>query len=277
VSTVQAAARTMTAAIDIEHLVCHAGDQAVLDLQHLRIGAGERVAVIGHNGAGKSTLLRCLSGFAAPTRVQGRVLGRALGPALHGGALRALRTEVGQVMQGVHLVQRLSAIDNVWIGALGRLRGWHSWLRWPRRSELAEAERALAAVGLLGKAEQRIDHLSGGERQKVAVARMLMQRPRLILADEPTASLDPLAAAEVGSLLRQAAGEATLITVVHNPGLLPLLSDRVIGLKHGRVAFDKPVAEVGDAELARLYRPDARSLLPLHASIVPPQCEASPP
>src|SRR5580765_6063385 len=114
--------------VDIDHLVCHAGGRAVLDLPPLRIDQGERVAVIGPNGAGKSTLLRCLSGFATPTRVQATVQGRALGPELRGAALRALRREVGQVMQGLHLVQRLSAIDNVWIGALGRLRGWHSWL-----------------------------------------------------------------------------------------------------------------------------------------------------
>ena len=258
----------MNACVDIDHLVCHAGERAVLDLPPLRIDEGERVAVIGPNGAGKSTLLRCLSGFATPTRVHATVLGRALGPELHGASMRALRREVGQVMQGLHLVQRLSAIDNVWIGALGRLRDWHSWLRLPRAGELADAERALAAVGLLGKAEQRTDHLSGGERQRVAIARMLMQRPRLILADEPTASLDPLAAAEVCSLLARAASGATLITVVHSPGLLPLLADRVIGLKDGRVAFDKPMGDVGDAELARLYRPDDSSLLPLHG---PPQ------
>jgi len=254
----------MDACVAIDHLVCHVGERAVLDLPALSIAEGERVALIGANGAGKSTLLRCLSGFAQPTRVHASVLGRALGAGLRGAALRSLRGEVGQVMQGLHLVQRLSAIDNVWIGALGRLRGWRSWLRLPRPAELADAERALAAVGLLGKAEQRTDHLSGGERQKVAIARMLMQRPRLILADEPTASLDPLAAAEVCSLLARAAGDATLITVVHSPGLLPLLADRVIGLKNGRIAFDKPVAEVGDTELARLYRPDDTALLPLH-------------
>jgi phosphonate transport system ATP-binding protein len=264
----------MTLCVEIDHLVCHAGGRPVLDVPQLRIAEGERVAVIGHNGAGKSTLLRCLGGFAVPTRVHASVLGRALGPHLNGTALRALRGEVAQVMQGAHLVQRLSALDNVWIGALGRLSGWRTWLRLPRATESAEAERALAAVGLLGKAEQRTDHLSGGERQKVAIARMLMQRPRLILADEPTASLDPLAAAEVCSLLARAAGAATLITVVHNPGLLALLADRVIALKQGRVAFDKPVDEVGDAELARLYRPDDSSLLPLHEPALPPTHEA---
>ncbi|MGB8149132.1 MAG: ATP-binding cassette domain-containing protein, partial [Azonexus sp.] len=98
---------------------------------------------------------------------------------------------------------------------------------------------------------------SGGERQKVAIARLLMQGPRLILADEPTAALDPAAAAEVCHLLRKAAAEATLITVVHNPSLLPLLADRVIGLRQGRIAFDLPIAAVDDEKLVNLYRPDA--------------------
>ena len=242
--------------VDIEHLVCQAGGRTLLDLQRLQVRAGERIAVVGHNGAGKSTLLRCLSGFMLPTRGRAAVLGRRLDGTLSARELRALRIEVGQVMQGLHLVQRLSALDNVLIGALGRVHGWRGWTRIHRAGDVAEAESALAAVGVLAKAEQRADRLSGGERQKVAIARMLMQRPRLILADEPTASLDPLAAAEICSLLARAAQGATLITVVHNPSLLPLLADRVVGLKLGRIVFDQPLADVSDAELARLYRPD---------------------
>lgn len=250
--------------VRIEHLVCRAQERTLLELQGLAIRAGERVAVVGHNGAGKSTLLRCLSGFIAPVRGRVQVLGRALeqhpGPA----ALRALRGEIGQVMQGLHLVQRLSALDNVLIGALARRPGWRSWARLHRAADVTEAEAALAAVGLLAKADQRSDRLSGGERQKVAIARMLMQRPRLILADEPTASLDPLAAAEICSLLARAARGATLITVVHSPSLLPLLADRVLGLKLGRLVFDKALAELSDADLNRLYRPDeGGALLPL--------------
>ena len=112
-------------------------------------------------------------------------------------------------------------------------------------------------MGLLARARTRADRLSGGEKQKVAIARLLMQRPRLILADEPTAALDPSAAAEVCHLLVRAAREATLITVVHNLALLPLLAERVIGLKQGRIAFDLPLARVDDQELVDLYRPDA--------------------
>lgn len=250
------ASKAVEPAVRIERLVCMAGGRETLDLARLDIAHGERIAIVGHNGAGKSTLLRMLSGFAAPARGHAWVLGYRLESKLRHRDLRALRCAVAQVMQGVHLVQRLSALENVLIGGLGRLRGWRSWTRLHRGEDIAAAEAALAAVGLSAKADVRADRLSGGERQKVAVARMLMQQPRLILADEPTASLDPQAAAEVCRLLAQAAAGATLITVVHNPSLLPLLADRVIGLKHGRLAFDAPLSEVDDRLMGRLYRPD---------------------
>ncbi len=116
---------------------------------------------------------------------------------------------------------------------------------------------------MLAKADARADRLSGGERQKVAIARMLMQQSKLILADEPTASLDPLASAEICRLLAEAAAGATLITVVHNPSLLPMLAQRVLGLKQGRIVFDVPLAALDDPQLASLYRPDALSVLPV--------------
>ncbi|HSG21550.1 MAG TPA: ATP-binding cassette domain-containing protein, partial [Azonexus sp.] len=218
---------------------------------------GERIAIVGHNGAGKSTLLRLLSGFMHPAHGQAHVLERNLSQPLPARQLRALRVELGQVMQGLHLVSRLSALENVLIGSLGRVTGWRSWTRCFPAHEVTRAEAALHAVGLLPRAQTRADKLSGGERQKVAIARLLMQGPRLILADEPTAALDPSAASEVCQLLVKAAAEATLITVVHNPSLLPLLAERVIGLKQGRVAFDLPIAAVDDEKLMTLYRPDS--------------------
>ena len=255
------------AAVTLRGLICQAGGRSVLELDELCVHTGERIAIIGANGAGKSTLLRALSGFARPSHGTLVVLGHAMvGHSMPRTELRALRCEVGQVLQGLHLVQRLSAIDNVLIGGLGRQRGWaawRGWLRCPAQADVAEAEAALGAVGLLAKAGERADRLSGGERQRVAIARMLMQRPRLILADEPTASLDPLAAAEVCRLLAQAAARATLITVVHNPSLIPLLADRVLGLKAGRLAFDLPLAALDDYRLAALYGPDAQGVLPL--------------
>ena len=252
---------------------CTAAGRLTLDLSQLHIRSGERVAVIGPNGAGKSTLLRCLSGFARPSSGQLEVLGRDMTVDMRGAGLRALRCEIGQVHQGQHLVQRLSALDNVMIGALGRqpgrLPGWRSWLRLHPAAARAQAHQALAAVGLLAHAPTRADQLSGGEQQKLSIARMLMQRPRLILADEPTASLDPTAAREVCRLLRHSAAGATLLVVVHNPDLLPLLADRVIGLQHGRLQFDLRVEQLDAARLEALYH--APNALTEHARAqVPP-------
>ncbi|MBK7955379.1 MAG: ATP-binding cassette domain-containing protein [Candidatus Accumulibacter sp.] len=240
--------------IALKSLACIADDRSLLEIDELTVGAGERIAIVGHNGAGKTTLLRLLSGCMRPAHGSAEVLGRALQDALPAAELRALRQEVGQVLQGVHLVARLSAIENALIGSLGRVTGWRSWMRWYPAQEVAQAEAALQAVGLLAHAYTRADKLSGGEKQKVAIARLLMQRPRLILADEPTAALDPSGATEVCRLLVKAARRATLITVVHSPALLPLLAERVIGLKQGRIAFDLPLASVGDHELGNLYR-----------------------
>jgi phosphonate transport system ATP-binding protein len=245
--------------VSLESVLCAVHGRALLEIDHLSVAEGERVAIVGHNGAGKSTLLRLLSGFLQPVHGSVEVLGRTLDRPLPPGELRALRVEVGQVMQGIHLVGRLSALENVLIGSLGWITGWRSWTRCFPANEVANAEGALRAVGLLARADTRADRLSGGERQKVAIARLLMQRSRLILADEPTAALDPSAASDVCRLLVNAAAKASLITVVHNPSLLPLLADRVIGLKMGRIAFDLPPAMVGEQKLVELYRPDMGS------------------
>jgi phosphonate transport system ATP-binding protein len=242
--------------IELRNVVCTANDRPILQIDDLDIFEEERVAVVGSNGAGKSTLLRLIGGLMDPKIGTVQVLGRNLDKPLQPNALRLLRREVGQIMQGLHLVSRLSCIENVLIGCLGRVRGWRSWSRCYAPQDVESANAALKAVGMLARSDTRADKLSGGERQKVAIARLLMQRPRLILADEPTAALDPAAAADVCHLLAKAAAGVTLISVVHNPSLLAVLADRVIGLKHGAIAFDLPVSEVGDDRLVRLYRPD---------------------
>lgn len=248
----------MTCDVLIENLRCTAPDgRTILELPHLAIEAGERIAIVGPNGAGKSTLLRCLSGFRRPQGGRVQVLQRELGNGLAAHDLRQLRCQVAQVLQGLHLVHRLSVVENVLIGALGRLPGWRSWVRWHRPADVAEAMRALAAVGLEAKAGDRTDRLSGGERQKTCIARLMMQRPRLILADEPTASLDPAAARDICALLRQCAAQATLISVVHQAELLPWLADRVIGLRDGRPVFDLRVENLDPERLSILYGPAA--------------------
>lgn len=264
-------------AIHLQGLRCEAADGRVtLDIAQLSLQAGERVAIVGPNGAGKSTLLRCLSGFASPVAGQVQVLGRELGPGMGHDELRRLRREVAQVLQGLHLVQRLSALDNVLIGALGRLSGWRSWARLYQEADVAEALHALDAVGLRALAQQRTDRLSGGERQRVAIARMLMQRPRLVLADEPTASLDPASSREVCRLLRDSAAQATLVTVVHHVDLLPWLADRVIGLREGRLVFDQPLATLDAKAFDALYGNPAPRAAPI-AHTEPARDEIHPP
>lgn len=219
------------------------------------------MAVIGPNGAGKSTLLRTIGRAVTPDGGSLRVLDRAWAPdrisPYARDDLRRHHKEIGQVMQGLHLVSRLTARENVIVGALARpgaISPWRGWTRlYPARIR-AEADAALRSVGLADHAETRTDCLSGGERQKVCIARLQLQRPRLILADEPTSALDPGAAAQACTALRYAATSATLITVVHQASLLPMLADRVIGMASGGVQFDLPRDQVDAGLLDRLYR-----------------------
>ena len=249
-----------SAVVLLEDVRCPTGGPMRLQIKHLGITMGERVAIVGPNGAGKSTLLRLISGFARPQAGQVVVLGRSLDAPLTAQAMRALRCEVGQIMQDLHPVERLTVLENVLIGCLGRTRGWRGWTRCYPAGEVEAAETALKAVGLLKRSGTRADALSGGERQKVALARLLMQRPRLILADEPTAALDPVAAREVCQLLVQASARATLVCVVHNPALLPLLASRVIGIRNGSIDFDLPISELNGHVLDALYSRNAAAL-----------------
>lgn len=247
----------MTAVIEAQGLQVSVGQQVLLRDIGLRITSGERVALVGHNCAGKSTLLRALTGFngrGCVTRGSLRVLGTDVAaPGRVGGVapLQSLRARVGQVHQGLHLVGRLSALDNVLIGGAGRHSSRWTWLRhWPASERLA-AQAALARVGLGGAGHRRTDTLSGGERQKVAIARALHQGASLLLADEPTASLDSDAADEVVGLLSAVtSGQAvTLVCVVHDLELVPRLADRAIALRRGRVVADVAVDAHTPAQL----------------------------
>lgn len=231
------------AVIDARSLQISAGTHVLLRDVGLTIAAGERVALVGHNGAGKSTLLRALAGFSRVTRGTLRVLDTDLSKARNAATLRRLRCRVAQVHQGLHLVGRLSALDNVLIGGAGRHPSAWSWLRrWPA-AERRAAHAALTRVGLGGSADRRTDTLSRGERQKVAIARALHQGAPVLLADEPTASLDAEAADDVIGLLAAIAAErqATLVCVVHDLDLLPRLADRAIALRRGIVVADVAV------------------------------------
>ena len=204
----------------------------------LEIAAGERVALVGPNGAGKTTLLRTINGRLAPRA--GRLLfeGEALA-GLKGRRLRQARARIGLITQKHDLVDALRVDKNVMAGALGRwsTRRALRFLFWSKPQELAEAEAALASVGLAAKLREPTSALSGGEQQRVAIARALVQAPRLLLADEPVASLDPRTAVEVLDLLTgltKAHGMA-LICSLHQPDLAERFFDRIVEVRDGRL------------------------------------------
>jgi phosphonate transport system ATP-binding protein len=230
--------------------------EPVLKGVDLEVHGGELVAVLGANGSGKSTLLRCVVRLLDADRGSIELAGRELS-ALDGRALRQARREAAVVFQQVALVRRRTALDNVLLGALGRLGLRRSLsMRLVPADVRADAYRALQRVGLLHKADQRADQLSGGQAQRVAIARALCQQAAVILADEPVASLDPRAAEEVLALLADVAhGEGLgVLCVLHQPDLARRYADRLVGLYRGRVTFDAAPVDVAESAIHALYR-----------------------
>ncbi|TNY35083.1 phosphonate ABC transporter ATP-binding protein [Thermomonospora catenispora] len=242
------------AVLDLAHVGKGFGGTVVLDDIDLTVPQGQFVALVGPSGAGKSTLLRLVNGMHLPDRGTVRTLG--VDPAACSRReLRALRSRVGFVFQQFGLVGRLSALENVLMGALATLR-------WPRYGVMsyprALRERAvhqLDRVGLADQRFQRCDTLSGGQQQRVAVARTLLQRPELILADEPVASLDPAASAMVLDILKRISVEdgISVVCSLHQVDLALSTADRVVALRSGRIVLDEPAAALSAERLHALY------------------------
>jgi phosphonate transport system ATP-binding protein len=240
--------------IEVVGLTKRFGATDVLRGVALRVPRGELCALIGANGAGKSTLLRCLLRLVEPDRGAVQVLGQDPGR-LRGRDLRRLRARVGFIFQRHNLVPRLSALSNVTHGAIARAhaRAWHQLLA--PDALRAEAMRCLDEVGLTAIALRRADALSGGQSQRVAIARALMQRPDLILADEPVASLDPVAGREVMALLADLARQRniTVLFTTHHMEHALHFADRVVGLRAGAVALDSVAGAARPEELERFF------------------------
>jgi phosphonate transport system ATP-binding protein len=233
------------------------GEQLALESVSARIRPGEFVAIIGRSGAGKTTLLRCLSRAIVPTEGTIRVGGVDLA-SLAGAALRAHRARVGVIYQQFNLVKRLHVFDNVLVGRLPHLRGWRrhaALVGWFDRSQREVALRCLDHVGLLARAWQRTDTLSGGEQQRVAIAKILAQEPRLILGDEPVASLDVANGALVMETLRRIASGAglTVISTLHHVEYARRYADRILGLRAGRLVFDGPPHQLTDPAVQEIF------------------------
>ncbi|MEY3681082.1 MAG: phosphonate transporter ATP-binding protein [Actinomycetota bacterium] len=226
-----------------------------LDHVSLTVPKGQLLSLIGLSGSGKSTLLRHLNGLIPPTTGSVEVLGTDV-VAAGRRELRALRRDVGFVFQSFGLVGRLTALENVLSGALGRLHGPRfGTLMYPRALR-REALENLDRVGLGDRAFQRADTLSGGQQQRVAIARTLMQRPRLLLADEPVASLDPESSAQVMDVLFRIVVEdqLTVICTLHQVELALGWAQRIVGLRDGQVVLDRAVDNLDQDAVMDVYR-----------------------
>lgn len=220
----------------------------------LQIQPGEQLTLIGPNGCGKSTLMKCLIGLEVPTAGSIR-LGDVELTGLRGRALRQIRVRVGCVFQQMNLVPNLSVIQNVLFGTMGRLGYWRSLNLSAARSVREEAMTALDRVGLADLSGRRTARLSGGQQQRVAIARMLMQDARIVIADEPVASLDPRAADEVMDLLYEIVQERSmsLICILHQMNLVERYARRLVGMKQGVIAFDLSSGQCSPEQIAALY------------------------
>jgi phosphonate transport system ATP-binding protein len=244
------------------------GGRRALDDINLRIAPGEMVALIGASGSGKSTLLRHLAGLVAADRTfDGCTVTVNGGSVQAGGRLssdvRRIRGGIGFVFQQFNLVNRLSVLTNVLIGTLSRLPLWRTLLfRFPEH-ERRLAMNALQRVGIADWASQRAANLSGGQQQRAAIARAMVQRARLVLADEPIASLDPEAARRVmESLTELNRGDGvTVLVSLHQVHFAMRFCPRTVALREGRVVFDGPSVALTAEKLAELYGAEAEELL----------------
>ncbi|CAN5909137.1 phosphonate ABC transporter ATP-binding protein [soil metagenome] len=223
---------------------------AAIDDVSFTVAAQEFLAVLGPSGSGKTALFRCMTGLLTPDRGTVRIGSDDVGT-LRGRA----RRRVAVVFQQFNLVSRLSALDNVLAGRLGHVAAWRGWSHRFERADRLLALECLDRVGLLGQALQRADTLSGGQQQRVAIARALAQRPSLIVADEPVASLDPTSSTGVLDLLHGIARSegVGVVCSLHQVHLARAYADRIVGLSRGRVVIDAPAERFDQAAFEQLY------------------------
>lgn len=245
------------AAVRLDDVEVRFGERRAL-AGSLTVAPGERVALIGPSGAGKSTLLRLCTAAVSPSSGTVYVAGKNLAE-LSSRELRIARAGIGTVHQKLHLVEPLSALHNVLAGNLGRWGNARALtsLVFPREREVAEG--AMRELGIAHLASTRTGLLSGGEQQRVALARILVQRPELILADEPIAALDPARAREVMAILSRVVDStgAALLVSLHDPKVAIDFADRIMGLRAGNIEFDLPAGDVDLERTRALYRIDA--------------------
>lgn len=251
--------------LEVSHLqVVYPNGTEALKSVSITIKRGEIVAIIGRSGAGKSTLLRCINGMQPATSGSIKLDGVEI-TTMNNAQLRQLWREVGFIWQEYALVGRLPAITNVLTGRLGHNHSPFSLLGYFSRVHRSVALRSLERVNMLHRATFRADRLSGGEKQRVAIARAISQEPKLLLADEPVASLDPELSAEVMADLSRVAREEGVPTLIniHHVELAKVFTDRLIGIAEGVVVFDGTPEELDEDAMRRIYRFDKPASQPL--------------
>lgn len=265
----------MTYAIEVQNLskTFHAGAKA-LDNVSLQVADGEMVALLGASGSGKSTLLRHLAGFVAGDPGQGSVKVNGQQIQQNGRLsrnVRAARASIGFVFQQFNLVGRLPVITNVLTGMLPRVPLWRSLTRWFLRGDVRQGLEALAQVGIDDYAFQRASTLSGGQQQRAAIARTLVQNARVILADEPIASLDPESSRRVMDTLAQInrSRKVAVVVSLHQVDVALRYCPRVVALRHGKVVYDGRAADLTPEMLRDLYGSELSELLPEYSSHAP--------
>ncbi len=245
--------------LKIEHLtkVYPNGTQALTDVS-FEVNEGEFLAVIGLSGSGKSTLLRCINRLVEPTA--GKVIWDGVDvTAASGAELRRIRRRIGMVFQQFNLVKRSPVISNVLSGRLGYVNSFLSLFNYFTPEDRERALANLDQVDLREKAHVRADSLSGGQQQRVGIARALMQEPKIILADEPVASLDPVLAHSILKYLEQLNRERgiTVLCSLHFLDLVHRYATRAIALKDGRLVFEGLPQQIDDAQFKAIYGQEA--------------------
>ena len=248
--------------LEIRHLtkIYDDGTVALKDVS-FQVPDGEFMAVIGLSGSGKSTLLRCINRLIDPT--EGEILWDGVDIAqLRGDDLRNVRRRIGMVFQHFNLVKRSTVMNNVLAGRLGYSPTWRSVLGRFSADDMQRAKQALERMGITNQSHKRADELSGGQQQRVGIARALMQEPKMILADEPVASLDPVLAHSILQHLERLNKEdkITVLCSLHYLDLVQRYGTKVIGLRSGELVYEgtrEDIRKMTDEEFKKIYGEEA--------------------
>ena len=229
------------------------GEEALKGVD-LAMTVQEVVALLGLSGSGKSTLLRCINRLVEPTAGKVVLDGVEI-TGLPRRELRRMRQRMGMIFQEFNLVDRLTVLENVLAGCLGYTSTWRCFLRAFHREDIERAIDTCDRVGLVDHIRKRADQLSGGQRQRVGIARALMQRPKILLVDEPTSSLDPKIGREVMDLMARLADEEhiAMLVSVHDLGLAKRYASRIVGLQNGIKVLDSRIGDVDAETIDNIY------------------------